>query len=77
MVARGDVRCARGSACSRSELVDGRMVGGLIDPLEPWHLGHADGESVGGPEHRRCNVGAPMRLQAERKKELRVVSRRW
>jgi hypothetical protein len=63
VVAAGRVRCARGAACSRAELVDGRRVGGLILPGEAWHLGHPDGESVGGPEHVRCNVGAPSRLR--------------
>jgi hypothetical protein len=58
VVATRTVRCARGTACLRAELVDGVPVGGLILPGEPWQLGHPDGESVGGPEHRRCNVGA-------------------
>jgi hypothetical protein len=61
VVATGTVRCARGAACLRADLVDGELVGGFIRPGEPWHLGHPDGESVGGPEHRRCNVGAPQR----------------
>ena len=59
VVATGTVRCARGAHCLRAEWVDGELVGGLILPGEPWHLGHPDDESVGGPEHRRCNVGAP------------------
>jgi hypothetical protein len=29
-------------------------------------LGHRDSESVGGPEHRRCNVGAPQRRRGRR-----------
>ena len=66
---RGWVRCARGGACGRAELVDGELVGGLIRPDEAWHLGHPDGESVGGPEHRRCNAGAPSRLGARRRRE--------
>ena len=49
------VRCARGAACKFAE--DG--AGGLIRPGQLWDLGHADGESVGGPEHRECNRGAP------------------
>lgn len=68
-VASGRVRCARGAACSRAEFVDGRLVGGFIRPGERWHLGHEDGESVGGPEHVRCNVSAPMRLAAARRAE--------
>ena len=66
VVASGLVRCARGAACERAELVDGFYVGGFILPGERWHLGHADGESVGGPEHVRCNTGAPSRLRGER-----------
>jgi hypothetical protein len=34
---------------------------------EKWHLGHPDGESVGGPEHVACNTGAPSRLRAKRR----------
>ena len=64
LVASGTVRCARGAACRRAELVDGVLVGGFIEPTELWHLGHADGESVGGPEHVACNTGAPSRLRA-------------
>ena len=30
---------------------------------EPWHLGHPDGETPGGPEHARCNLTAPARLR--------------
>ena len=67
LVASGMVRCARGGACRRSELVDGELLGGLIEPTERWHLGHPDGESTGGPEHVRCNVGAPQRLRAGRR----------
>ena len=68
-VASGMVRCARGAACRRAELVDGVLVGGFIEPGERWHLGHPDGESVGGPEHVRCNTGAPQRLRAESKRD--------
>ena len=64
--ASGLVSCARGAACKRAELVDGELVGGFIEPEERWHLGHADGESVGGPEHVACNVGAPSRLRRRR-----------
>lgn len=71
-VATGSVRCARGAACGRSELVGGVRVGGLILPGEPWHLGHPDAESVGGPEHRACNVGAPIRLEAQARRGSRV-----
>ena len=51
IVAQGWVRCARGAACRRAEFVDGALLGGFIEPGEAWHLGHPDGESVGGPEH--------------------------
>jgi hypothetical protein len=67
-VAGGRIRCARGAACCYAEPVDGRKVGGIVKPDEPWHLGHADGESVGGPEHVRCNAGAPSRLPAKNQK---------
>jgi hypothetical protein len=42
---------ARGRACVYS--VDG--VAGLILQAQAWDLGHPDDESVGRPEHRRCN----------------------
>jgi hypothetical protein len=64
VVATGRVRCARGAACKFREYVDGELVGGYI--RGPWDLGHADGESVGGPEHVACNKGAPSRLRAQR-----------
>jgi hypothetical protein len=38
-----------------AEVVEGKLIGGLIDPLKPWDLGHPDGVSTGGPEHRKCN----------------------
>ena len=66
VVATGRVRCARGAACDRAELVDGFYVGGLIHAGERWDLGHADGESPGGPEHASCNRAAPSRLRGER-----------
>jgi hypothetical protein len=61
-VATGLVRCARGAACRFSE----GELGGLIRPGQLWDVGHADGESVGGAEHRECNRGAPQRLKARR-----------
>lgn len=70
VVATGTVRCARGAHCLRAEWVDGELVGGLILPGEPWQLGHPDEESAGGPEHRRCNVGAPQRRRGR-------AGRRW
>lgn len=47
---RWDLRVKRGTvACAR--------CGELIDPREPWDLGHddADRSRYNGPEHRRCN----------------------
>ena len=52
-VRSGLVRCARGAACKWAERVNGQLVGGYITGA--WDLGHADGQSVGGPEHRECN----------------------
>ena len=71
-VASGLVRCARGPACRRAEFVDGELLGGFIEPGEPWHLGHPDGESIGGPEHRSCNTAAPSRLRARVSPLLRI-----
>ena len=68
IVEAGLVRCARGAACSYRERVNGVLVGGFIRPGEPWHLGHPDGESVGGAEHVRCNVSAPARLRSKQAK---------
>lgn len=62
-VATGAVRCARGAACRFAE--DG--LGGLIRPDQLWDLGHEDGESTGGAEHRICNRSAPQRLKARRR----------
>jgi hypothetical protein len=56
-VATGGVRCARGTACRFAE----SGLGGFILPGQRWDLGHADGESAGGPEHSVCNRGAPSR----------------
>ena len=54
-VASGSVRCARGAACRFAE----GELGGFIRPGQEWDLGHADGESVGGVEHRILqSVGA-------------------
>jgi hypothetical protein len=38
-------------------LVDCARCGYMIDPSEPWDLGHVDGDRsrYAGPEHRRCN----------------------
>jgi hypothetical protein len=56
-VATGSVRCAR--------------CGELIQPGEPWDLGHDDFDRSrwSGPEHARCNRSAPHRL--------RLFSRNW
>lgn len=73
-VATGLVRCARGKSCKRAELIDGRWVGGLILPDEPWDLGHVDGSGkrlYSGPEHRGCN-----RATATHRRR-RQMSREW
>jgi hypothetical protein len=54
--------------CRFAEMVDGVLIGGFIRPGEEWHMGHPDGESVGGPEHVKCNTGAPSRLAARRRR---------
>jgi len=60
MVKAGIVRCAR--------------CGELIEPREPWDLGHFDGSGktlYSGPEHRRCNRAT------ETHKRRRYWSRQW
>jgi hypothetical protein len=55
LVAAGGVNCAR--------------CGEPIEPGTPWDLGHTDdGLGYSGPEHARCNRGAPHR---------NVTSREW
>lgn len=72
IVATGTVRCRRGSGCRFAEWVDGELVGGVIEPGTPWHLGHPDGEGqpVVSPEHRICNVGSTSRLAAKARRGL-------
>ena len=67
IVATGTVRCRRGAACRFAEWLNDELVGGLIEPGTPWHLGHWDGEGerVVSPEHRICNVGSTSRLAAK------------
>jgi hypothetical protein len=66
-VERGDVNCAR--------------CGKPIDPGSPWDLGHDDQDRsrYSGPEHRRCNRGAPSRKRAGAavRTTERKTSRRW
>lgn len=69
LVAGGTVRCARGEFCKHAELVDGVWLGGLIAPNEKWDLGHPDAQSSGGPEHSRCNRGAPHTREARRREK--------
>lgn len=47
----------------------------LINPNEPWDLGHDDNDRTKyvGPEHRKCNRGEPSRRRARPQPH----SRRW
>ena len=44
--------------------------GRLIEPGEPWDLGHDEAGNHRGPEHRRCN-------RATNRPHDRKVSRKW
>ena len=59
IIAGGRVKCAR--------------CGKLIDPEEPWDLGHDDfhPSRYAGPEHRRCNRATARQQPAPR------TSRDW
>lgn len=62
-VASGLVECRRGASCLAPKL--------LIDPDEPWDLGHPDAACPApkAPEHRRCNrATATHKAQAGRRK---------
>lgn len=76
IVCGGTVRCARGGVCQYAERVNGVMVGGLIHAGEAWDLGHADGESIGGPEHAVCNRRAGARAANRRRRPMKH-SRVW
>ncbi len=71
LVATGSIRCARGMWCNYAEKVGDQMVGGFIHPGESWDLGHADGQSIGGPEHASCNRATARR---ERKMLRKAMS---
>jgi|SoimicmetaTmtHAB_FD_contig_61_212222_length_1580_multi_2_in_0_out_0_2 hypothetical protein len=64
-VARGDVRCSR---CDE-----------LIDPHEPWDLGHddLDRRKYNGPEHRRCNRAVVTHLKEALDMKAPRHSREW
>ncbi len=62
----GMARCARGEGCLVAEEVNGVWLGGVIEPGTPWDLGHDDFGGYSGPEHRKCNRGAPQRNNTSR-----------
>jgi hypothetical protein len=67
-VASGTVRCTRAAACKFAEEVDGRLIGGIIEPGTAWDLGHDDRDPRfhTGPEHASCNRAAPNRNKTSR-----------
>lgn len=66
IVATGRVRCARGAACLRAEVIRGRKVGGLIKRGQIWNLDHRDdGRGYLGPSHADCNQAAGARRREE------------
>ena len=66
-------RFARGEdhACAR--------CGQLVNPYEPWDLGHTDDRTGWtGPEHTACNRGAGARNATKaREKNKRTIWRDW
>jgi hypothetical protein len=46
--------------------------GRLIEPGTPWDLGHVDGSRTqyAGPEHAKCNRGAPRRVIVQRRSRI-------
>ena len=68
VVASGRVRCARGAACLRADIVSGRRLGGLIRRGEVWNLDHRDdGRGYLGPAHADCNLAAGAAKREERR----------
>lgn len=64
IVARGGVTCAK--------------CGQLIEPGEPWDLGHTDDRTGWtGPEHRDCNRADGARRGNARRGRVHVDERPW
>ena len=68
------MRCARGADCLWPDVVDGLLVGGLIDGEMKWDLDHTDDRrGYLGPSHEKCNRSAGARKRNAKTRR----SRQW